>query len=846
MNMSTPPEMSEPVPEVEVVELSPAPSDEPKEPARNIEDLTLAETIGAFFRSPGKTLSAFTTVLQNSGEAELVQSAALRSPQALSDRRRASIKQSAQRLSEAERSEIQREGVVFGLRMAAFLFGLYGSGILASERTEQFGLNVGAPFLIFGFLLWIVAEIFYSAPNLQQWWRNRARQAATEQAETISYGDENAAVFGSLSGRLLMLGSALVFAVLTLSFTVGNRFRLEGFVTWMLSIGMFIGAFAPTEWGLRSAWAKIRSIRIRRGYTLYALIVIMALGAYLRLANLDSNPPEMTSDHVEKILDAQSILNGNPQVFFTNNGGREPIQFYLLALLSHVPGLRMDFFLLKFLTALEGLVTIPVMWLMGRAVIGDDEPELGNLVGLALAALVAVSYWHVMLSRLGLRIVLTTLFTGLVIIFFTRALRHNRRGDFILTGLALGFGLYAYQAMRMVPVVIIAGVVLAAIFYTIAHFIGKRAEWGLGKLIFNAAVLVGVSLVIFVPLLGFSIQHPDDFWRRTQGRLLGDDVIQTTDANGNIVQRLATIQERIDAFNANVPILLSNIRNALLMYNWKGDVAWINAVPNRPTMDTLTATLLIVGLAAWVARMIRRRDVADWLLPIMLFIMLLPSALSIAYPIENPSATRTSGSLPEAYLFAALPLALLAYGLWKVLRGRNGLIAGFGLAGVVVLLAFVMNRHTYFDDYYESYLNSSPAPYSEAGRFLEGFAQSGGSTANAFMIAYPYWWDHRAVGIEAGLLDWPNGIITRDAVPSFLYDASLRTGQYRLDPDKDLLFFYSVTDTDTEAQLHEWFPTGYSHREISYKPGDDFMTYRVPALGTDGFIDFAVRSGASQ
>jgi class 3 adenylate cyclase len=82
--------------------------------------------------------------------------------------------------------------------------------------------------------------------------------------------------------------------------------------------------------------------------------------------------------------------------------------------------------------------------------------------------------------------------------------------------------------------------------------------------------------------------------------------------------------------------------------------------------------------------MVRRRDPADWLIPIMLFIMLLPSALSLAYPIENPSATRTSGTLPAAYLLAAFPLALIVDGIAKVSPGRRGRLVGAGLVASLV------------------------------------------------------------------------------------------------------------------------------------------------------------------
>jgi hypothetical protein len=44
-------------------------------------------------------------------------------------------------------------------------------------------------------------------------------------------------------------------------------------------------------------------------------------------------------------------------------------------------------------------------------------------------------------TRLSLRIVLTPLVASLLIIYLTRAMRFNRRMDYIKAGLVLGFGL---------------------------------------------------------------------------------------------------------------------------------------------------------------------------------------------------------------------------------------------------------------------------------------------------------------------------------------------------------------------------------------------------------------------
>ncbi|MBI5670425.1 MAG: glycosyltransferase family 39 protein [Chloroflexi bacterium] len=835
------------------------PDEEP--PAVRVEDLTLAEFLGHIWRTPGETWATLKQVLQTPPDTPplLTGDTALRPTDAPVRRAprpavipaplhtaRAVLTERLAPLSADQQQARQREGVQFGLRLAALLVGLYGSGILALERTEQLGLNVGGPYLLLAFGLWLVSEIYGSWPAITRWRQGQPLSPVSEVPQDEA--NWTTAARHWLLERGVLAGAGLAFSLMAAAFNAGNRFTAHGVVAWFISVVLWVAAVAPRNWNWRRGWAAVRAVRLRRSATFYALVMILVVGAFFRLNQLSQTPPEMTSDHVEKLLDAQRVLDGNPQVFFPNNGGREPFQMYAMALLSQVPGLGMNFTTLKLLSALEGILTLPVLWWMGREVIGRDNPRLANLVGLALAALVAVSYWHVALSRLGLRIVLTVLVTALLIIFLTRALRHNRRGDYILAGLTLGFGLYTYQAVRMLPVVVLIGIGLAIVFKA-RNFLERRAY------ALNFAMLVLVALVAFVPLLTFSIQYPDYFWMRTSGRLLGDDVITTRDEAGRLIERQATLQERVAAFQKNLPVLMDNIRNALLMYNWKGDVLWFNAVPNRPALDPLTGTLLVIGLAAWLARLFRRRDVADWLLPIMLFIMLLPSAFSIAYPIENPSATRTSGTLPEAYLFAALPLALLASSLARVLRGKRGLLAGGTLAGVALLLAGSANYRTYFTDYHEAYLISSPAPYSEAGAFLKGFAESGGSFGNAFMLAYPYWWDHRAVGIEAGLMDWPNGIVDPDGdsgpqsaaddVPRFLYLASQATNGYRFNPEKDILFFYSPADERSDRRLSELFPNGYAQLVHSRKPNDDFRIYRVPALGTEGFIDFVVRTGAA-
>lgn len=748
--------------------------------------------------------------------------------------------------------------VPVGLMILGFIIALVGGSVMRSgiNRDELHQLNAGAPWLIIGFGMWLVAGVMIYQQDLLAWpqaWHDwlghRRLHSAVDEGAVLDPQNKGPGLpaFGLMglletlethSARLALGALGVVLCLATYAFNAGNTFTGFGVFVWISSIVVWLAVLTPSSFDLiawvdrwQARWGRPfrQGVNVRLSWTVAALVVIMLVAGYFRFAQFAEVPPDMTSDHVEKLLDAQRILDGTPQIFFPNNGGREGLQMYLVAFFSQISGLGMQFITLKWVSVLEGLLTIPVLWWMGREIIGDRQPRLGNTVGLLLAALVAISYWHVALSRLALRIVLTPLVMALVMVYLTRAMRHNRRSDFLKAGLVLGIGLYCYQAVRMIPVVIVLGVGLAFVFRA-QDWMERRRYAG------NLAVLVVIALVIFIPLGRFMIESPNHFWMRTAGRILGDDIITELDPDtGSLVERDATLQDRIDAFSANLPVLGNNIRNVLLMFNWKGDVAWINGAPLEPAMDAITGTFLILGLAAWLVRMFRRRDMVDWLVLPAIFIMLLPSALSIAFPVENPSATRTSGALPLVYLLAAYALALLLRQVEIAFRHRRIPFLSVGIAAALLLGAYSDNSSLYFGRYVDRY-RMAAQPYSVAGRILRDFAEGYGSYGNAFMIAYDYWFDHRAIGIEGGRIDWPNGLFSIYDWPDFVRE-SIGT-DYAFDPDRAVLFYYNQEDEETARVLHDWFPNGSSTLQATGNEFKDFYTFTALPPGEDWLVRF--------
>jgi hypothetical protein len=693
-----------------------------------------------------------------------------------------------------------------------------------------------------------------------RWWvrRSSAGQLASE-ANSEALVDAMPWFMRIHPSRLVLVMAGTFLSSITFLGTRGNEMPTLIFYLWLASVACWTFALAPNRWW--NVWAnlvmwanRLRNVPLRSyAWVVAAFAVIMIMGIQFRTDNLTGDPAnataipqEMTSDHVEKLLDAQRVKDGSRNIFFANNGGREPFQMYAMALFSYLPGQGINYNSLKLLAVVESIISLPFFFLLGYDLMRTENRRFRLLMGLAVMGLVAASYWHVTVTRLGLRIILTPLVTTLLLIYLARAIRDNDRGDWLKTGLILGFGLYTYQAVRMLPVVVLLGAAVSLLWL--------HTSWRSRLAVLqNLASLIVVAFVVFLPLYHYSIENPDQFWRRTAGRLLGDDIIEERLPNGVIVQRSATLQERIDAFTENIPVLLNNMRNAVLMFNWKGDVAWINNVPNYPALDAVSGGLFVVGIVAWGGLAIRRRDPVYAMMPAVILIMLLPSALSIAFPIENPSFTRTSGALPGAYLLCALPLAIVGERLLQHVGGRRAAALAAALIILPLLASYAINYNFYMRDFARSYIRSA-LPYSEAGRILRGFATSDGGYGNAFLIAYPYWWDHRAVGLAGGIEGrWPNGVYdtnpndttTRsiDYLGEFLSQAYTAPEPFRYDPDRDLLFFYTPADLETSQTLKAWFPQGREIIVPSYQEGDDFMIFRAPALGEAGYQAFMQAHG---
>ena len=695
------------------------------------------------------------------------------------------------------------------------LFALAASTTAPRETATELALTAFGRFA-FGGLLWIVIE--FAAGQV----RRRAAQEDVIPQKILDRQPTRGPISTEVSHwRKLLIGLAALCSLLVWANTSGNRIEPPVILLWLISAALWGFVFAPLRWNVFD-WAsglldRIRRIRWRdhRG-AIFALALVMLLGGAFRFYRLDAYPPQMYSDLVEKIQDAYKIHHFDDyRIFLANIGGREPLHFYLLSILASQPGMEFDHYALKLMSALESIITLPIVFLLGVEVMGKDRRRLGLLLGALAAALVAVSFWHAAIGRQGLRISLAPLFSALTALYLARALRGNQRADFVKAGLALGFGLMGYQAIRMLPLAAVSGVAFAAL-------LGRHSWRARLSTLLNLAVLAFVSLMVFLPMLHYWMEEPENYMRRANTRVFGD---------------LPTSAEERAAFlNESIPVLMSNIGKTALMYHYYGDSSWVSGLSHEPAMDPVSAAFMILGVSAWLALLAQTRDPALWFVPIYLLLMLLPTTLALSFPIEVPSFIRASGAIPPTYLIAALPVAVFCLRLCKTISGKAGKIAAAMFVAVMLLAANQYNTSLYFGEFTDNYLRASH-PQAQAGKFLRGFVESGGAYGNAFVLASPHWWDTRAIGIEAGLMFWDGGG-DAETVPQLLQRGLRKEAPYQLDPERDLIFFYSRQNTEALALLTGWFPDGRQMLvdvEPAYK---SFYVFRAPALGVDGLNRF--------
>lgn len=432
-------------------------------------------------------------------------------------------------------------------------------------------------------------------------------------------------------GRMLPpLFAGVIISAASIPWFSENTFRLPGLALLVAGVSLALLALARESPARQTATEGRTGARSGLAWEWVALLAIVALGAALRLYHLDQLPGELTLDQISKYWDVRDVLLGKrAPIFFEANQGRESLFFYLIALTSQFTGL--GFMAMKLSSALVGVATIPAIYLAGRELGGRE-------LGAVAALLLAVSKWHIILSRLGYRVILAPLFVVLVLYFLARALRGGRLLDYGWTGVMLGLGMYSYKSFPFA--------VPAAVSCTVLYGLWRRP-----RALAGTPIMLLLALLVFLPNAVYAAESWDDYVYREN------------------LQRRFLAEHYANSELSPWQGYLVNIRKTALANNFIADPIEIYNPFQERFFGPVSAGLLILGLGYLLSRATEGRNA----LPLIFLLWLIqPVAVSMFAPYEYANTLRAAPTIGPGLLVAAVSLPVLRRCLtntgWRHLR----------------------------------------------------------------------------------------------------------------------------------------------------------------------------------
>lgn len=378
-----------------------------------------------------------------------------------------------------------------------------------------------------------------------------------------------------------------------------------------------------------------------RRHPWYAIVAIVLLAAAFRLVALDRVPPSISQDEAINAYDADCIrFTGMDHwekpwpIFLKSFGDFHPsppaylqIPFQILIGMNEWSARMPD--------ALFGVAQVLVVYLL---VARFYNPR----AGLWAATLLAVSPWHVHLSRLAFGIVISTSLITIAVFAIMRALdrpddHHRSTGrnaasilGLVAAGMGLGLAFWTYHAMRVVvPLLIVGGLILA--FKQLKSSL-KSSAGQIRLVAFTVGFAIGLA-----PFIWAWIETPDEVWARASERSLFHQTSGFVDAAGKMLRNYAVHFSPSFLFK-------------------EGDLSLMQSVPGYGQLHHLYAILLPLGLF----RVLRRWRTERFGLFVFWWILIAPIPASLTMlDFDSGHGLRSAGIFPAYDMLAAIGLDMV-------------------------------------------------------------------------------------------------------------------------------------------------------------------------------------------
>ena len=317
---------------------------------------------------------------------------------------------------------------------------------------------------------------------------NHREQFIDEPGMTIATGETafpTPYAFAATLGILLLLVEAEISGgSLELEWLRRVSYTLQGLLFWGGLLLLAIGLCGAT--GLNVLVRFANRVRQRKPETL-ALIAILVFAFVVRIWDLRNSLPESIDDGVA-LTNIFPFLSDNPEVGLVAIASQYPQVYQQLVAIS-VKLFGYDLLGARAINAFIGTLTVIAVYLLAEAL-------FDRKMALVSALVMATFPPHVHFSRVTFLGLADPTAGTFALAFLARALRHNRRADWVLAGIAFGLTQYFYEGGRLFFPVLVAAWLVFMASTSFRKLVGIRRGLGL----FAVTTLITIIPVYYAML----------------------------------------------------------------------------------------------------------------------------------------------------------------------------------------------------------------------------------------------------------------------------------------------------------------------------------------------------------
>src|SRR3989344_4935300 len=464
-------------------------------------------------------------------------------------------------------------------------------------------------------------------------------------------------------------------------------------------------------------------MKINKIYLLLGLIVF--LGFFLRFYQLGTNPPSLTWDEAAWGYNAYSLgIDARdefgrflPLDYLESFGDfKPPVYAYLDIVPVKIFGLNE--FATRFPSAFFGVLTVLLTYFLVKRIFREKHKSSiinhkSEAIALLSALFLAISPWHIMLSRAAFEANIATFFIVLGVWLFLLSV-HGKRWILLFSVVSFVLSIYTFNTARVVTPILVL----------ILTFAFRKELWQ-RKIETVLAIILGIILIL--PTLKF-LMSPQASLRFKEVNIFSNIGIienankQIANDNNSIISKI--IHNRRLAFSVEyLRHYFDNLNPDFLFIKGDGNPKF--STQNVGQLYLWEVPFFILG----ILYLIRKKEGYWWIVPVWLLIGIVPAGAAR----ETPHALRIENSLPAFQLLSAYGgIAIL--GAISKMKYQIAKIHIKYLIFSAVILFLIFNFSYFLHDYLVHYSRQYSGEWQYGYKESIGFIES--SVYNEYDLFY--------------------------------------------------------------------------------------------------------------